>query len=113
MTDLDSTTEVDSPVVSARQSCPAWCTTRHGVARGEDDWLHVSEPLLVADDVFARLCMSVNPETDAEDGPYVVVGSREYSLTEATELGGSLMRLAAVGTASTRPGATERRFRDP
>ena len=112
MTDLDPTEEVVSSRVSSVHTCPAWCTTQHGVARGEDDWLHVSEALLVADDVFARLCMSVNPETDAEDGPYVVVGSREYSLTEASRLGGALMRLAAVGAASTRPGAVERRFRD-
>ncbi len=83
-----------------RGTCPPWCNVRHGLSDGEEDWVHVSEPLVVADDVAARLCMSVDPETEATDGPYVVVGSREYSLTEAERLGASLMELASRGAKS-------------
>lgn len=86
-----------------RRTCPPWCNVRHGVTEGEDDWVHVSEPLVVADEVAARLCMSVDPETDTADGPYVVVGSREYSLTEAERLGVSLIRLAGLGVSPTPP----------
>ena len=77
----------------------------HGISEGEEDWVHVSEPLVVADEVAARLCMSVDPETDTEDGPYVVVGSREYSLAEAQRLGESLIRLASLGASATPPEA--------
>jgi hypothetical protein len=82
--------------------CPPWCTTPHGATAGEEDWLHVSEPVVLADEVLARLCMTVDPETNAEDGPYVVVGSREYSLPEAEALGASLIRLASLGGVPTR-----------
>lgn len=82
---------------AGQRTCPTWCRTRHGAAAGEDDWLHVSEPLVLADDVIARLCMSVDPRTDEADGPYVIVGTREYSLAEAAELGASLIQLAEVG----------------
>lgn len=88
---------VDRAASVGERTCPAWCRTRHGSAAGEDDWLHVSEPLVLADDVIARLCMSVDPRTDEADGPYVIVGTREYSLAEAAELGASLIQLAAVG----------------
>jgi hypothetical protein len=92
----------DDDVTSVEdQACPPWCRTRHGVSQGEDDWLHVSEPLLLADDVTARLCMSVDPRTDETDGPYVVVGSREYSLAEAEHLGASLIELATIGASAT------------
>ena len=89
--------DVDRAASVGERTCPAWCRTRHGAAAGEDDWLHVSEPLVLADDVNARLCMSVDPRTDEADGPYVIVGTREYSLAEAAELGASLIQLAEVG----------------
>lgn len=89
--------DVDRAASVGERTCPAWCRTRHGAAAGEDDWLHVSEPLVLADDVIARLCMSVDPRTDEADGPYVIVGTREYSLAEAAELGASLIQLAEVG----------------
>jgi hypothetical protein len=87
------------------RTCPPWCNVRHGVSEGEEDWVHISEPLVVADEVAARLCMSVDPDTEAEDGPYVVVGSREYSLTEAERLGASLIELASLGGSTTPPEA--------
>ena len=95
----------DAADSAGRRSCPPWCNSRHGVSEGEEDWVHVSEPLVVADEVAARLCMSVDPDTEAQDGPYVVVGSREYSLTEAERLGASLIELASLGEGSTPPGA--------
>lgn len=85
-----------------RRTCPSWCNVRHGVSEGEEDWLHISEPIVVADEVEARLCMSTDPETDAEDGPYVIVGSREYSLNDAERLGASLIELAGLGASPTR-----------
>ena len=89
--------DVDRAASVGERTCPAWCRTRHGASDGEEDWLHVSEPLIMADGIVACLCMSVGPQTDEADGPYVIVGSREYSLAEAAELGASLIQLAAVG----------------
>ncbi|HYI32662.1 MAG TPA: hypothetical protein VEX88_04285 [Glaciibacter sp.] len=95
----------DAASSPGRRTCPPWCNVRHGISDGEEDWVHVSEPLVVADEVDARLCMSVDPETEAKDGPYVVVGSREYSLTDAERLGASLIELASRGASPTPPGA--------
>lgn len=97
----------------ARATCPPWCTTSHGVAIGEEDWLHVSEPLLLAQDVLARLCLSVDPATHTKDGPYVVVGGSEYTLDEAGALGASLMTLANLGATPTDRAATGTRFPCP
>ena len=78
--------------------CPAWCVTGHGVHLGEEDWLHCSEPLTITDGVSAELCLSVDPSTRAEDGPYLVVGSTEYSLDEARALALGLLDLVSTGT---------------
>lgn len=86
-----------------RRSCPHWCVTRHGVHRGEEDWLHLGDPLTVASGVVARLCMSVDPGSGAVDGPYVLVGATEHTLLEAEALGGALVALARSGTWPTRP----------
>ena len=91
---------VDDATSADDRKCPPWCRVRHGVSEGEDDWLHASEPIVVADDVTARLCMSVDPRTDEADGPYVIVGSREYSPADAARLAASLMELA---TTAARP----------
>ena len=74
--------------------CPRWCVTQHGVQLGEEDWIHTSAPVPVTDGLVARLCMSVDPETGAEDGPYVLIGTSEYTVTEAKALGDSLINLA-------------------
>jgi len=95
----------DAATRPGRATCPPWCNVRHGVSEGEEDWVHISEPLVVADEVAARLCMSVDPDTEAEDGPYVVVGSREYSLPEAERLGASIIELASLGGSPTPPEA--------
>jgi hypothetical protein len=79
------------PVVSG--SCPSWCVTQHGVHHGEEDWIHTSAPLPVAEEVTARLCKSVDPDTGAEDGPLLLIGSSEYTVAEARALARSLLSL--------------------
>lgn len=83
-----------------RAACPPWCATGHGVHLGEDDWVHLGEPVPLTEGVSAQLCMTIDPSATIEDGPYVVVGSSEYTLPEAQALGASLMAMAATGTSS-------------
>lgn len=73
---------------------PRWCVSPHGRIHGEEDWVHVGEPLEIADGVLARLCMSVDPDARDGDGPYVLIGSSELTPTEAAALGGALIALA-------------------
>ena len=93
------------PATGARGHCPAWCTTGHGVHLGEEDWIHLGEPLLLTDGVYAQLCMSIDPVASAADGPYVVVGATEYTLDQAQALGAALMTLATTGGGSAGPPA--------
>jgi hypothetical protein len=86
-----------------RDTCPEWCVIQHGVHRGEDDWLHLGEPVALADGLLARLCLSVDPQTGADDGPYVLVGWSEYTLDEAAALGAALVAMARAGSDATRP----------
>lgn len=83
------------PVTSS--PCPRWCVTQHGVHLGEEDWIHSSAPVPVDEELVARLCMSVDPNTGAEDGPFVLIGTSEYTVAEARALGRSLMTLATTG----------------
>jgi len=93
-------TPADSPGAGRRRpSCPAWCVTGHHLHAGEEDWVHTSEPLPVDRGVAARLCMSIDPDTGAIDGPHLLIGSTEYSLPAATTLGAALLELAATGQA--------------
>lgn len=82
----------------AREICPAWCVTAHGTYVGEEDWLHISEPLVLADGTLAKLCMSIDPSTGIQDGPFVLIGSTEYSLEEAEDIGAALMAMADLGS---------------
>jgi hypothetical protein len=75
----------------------------HGRHPGEDDWVHTGEPLELADGILARLCLSVDPRTRVEDGPYVLVGWTEYTLDEAAGLGAALIAMAGAGRDATRP----------
>ncbi len=84
---------------------PAWCVTAHDPSAGEDDWLHMSEPVLVAEGVLARLVMSINPDTGEEDGPYVMVGDDQLAPTEAERRGNELSALAALARRPRGPGA--------
>ncbi|WP_137123496.1 DUF6907 domain-containing protein [Segeticoccus rhizosphaerae] len=88
---------------AARETCPRWCVTAHGMHLGEDDWVHMGEPVALADGVLARLCLSVDPRSGAKDGPYVVVGSSEYTLDEAAALGVALVAMANAGHQAIRP----------
>lgn len=78
-----------------RFPCPPWCVGSHGLHDGEEDWVHVGQPLPIADGIDATLCMSVDPETGLRDGPYVLIGSTELSLDAAAALGNALIRLAS------------------
>ena len=90
--------ELVGPQLSlARASCPSWCANGHGVHRGEEDWLHLSEPLPIAEGVSARLCLSIDPLTRDRDGPYIVIGSQEYTVPQAQALGASLLAMASQG----------------
>lgn len=78
------------------RACPGWCVARHGTHVGEEDWVHVGEPLTVAaGDVTAKLCLSVDPDSGEQDGPFVLIGDSEYTPAEAAELGRAIMELAA------------------
>lgn len=85
-----------------RSDCPPWCVAEHGFQFGEEDWLHVSEPLILATGVAAQLVMSKDPETGVQDGPYMTVGDTEYTLPEAEELGLELQRIAQAGSGELR-----------
>jgi hypothetical protein len=100
MTQSPAPTETRTPPIG----CPSWCTSDHGTQAGEEDWIHLGAPLHIAEGVTARLCMSCDPVTGAQDGPLVLIGDREYSADEAAALGISLTDLAAEGRA-TRCGA--------
>ena len=76
--------------------CPRWCVTHHGVHFGEEDWIHTSEPVPVAEGLLARLCMSIDSDTGIQDGPYILVGNSELTADETKELGESLIRLASA-----------------
>lgn len=81
--------------------CPGWCVARHGAQFGEEDRVHIGEPLTVAEGVTAQLCMSVDPDSGEEDGPYVLIGSSEYTPAATAALGQSLIELAV--RAGSRP----------
>jgi hypothetical protein len=83
-------------------TCPAWCTTEHGVFAAEDDWLHTGAPLYLMTEVSARLCASVNPDNGATDGPYVIVNSNdEWTLDHTRNVGYALIALAATADSRT------------
>ena len=63
--------------------------------------MHVSGALMVRRTVL-RLCMTHDPSTGAEEGPYVLVGAEEYSLHEADALIDALTQLVDRGTAVSR-----------
>ncbi len=90
---MTTSTEGQSTVGPAA-ACPPWCVSTHGDHQGEEDWVHVSDSLSLADDVDAHACMSVDPVTGAVDGPHVNIGWRQYTPGEAEALARSLLDLA-------------------
>ncbi len=85
--------------------CPPWCVTRHGALCGEEDGVHTSAPVTVAEGVEATTCMSVDPETGVVDGPHVMIGSTEHAPAEVVVLATALLALAEAAESVTRPGA--------
>lgn len=66
-------------------TCPTWCARRHGENTGEEDLVHISDSVFVRNTMI-RLCTSIDPATGMQDGPYVLVGSEEYTLAETSTL---------------------------
>ena len=87
-----------SSSTSRPATCPAWCGVRHGQHVGEDDNVHVSVALLVKQSVL-RLCATIDPVAGTVDGPYVLIDSREFSLSEVNLLLDALTDLVEEGTA--------------
>lgn len=83
--------------------CPPWCVSRHGAHRGEEDWVHSSAPVLIADGVEASACMTVDPVTGAVDGPHVLVGSRELTPAQAAALATELLALGRAAEEVSPP----------
>ena len=85
--------------VARPATCPGWCRLRHGVHTGEEEHLHVGGALLVRQDVL-RLVATIDPETGAKEGPFVMMGSQELTLFEADALIGALTQLVDEGRSS-------------
>ncbi len=98
MTDTDSIRDA-----RVAPTCPRWCAAPHGAFAGEEDWIHESEPIVLAEGVSARLRMSVDPASGVEDGPYLFIGSSEYTIERASALATALAALAAEGSRSLTP----------
>ena len=85
------------------RTCPPWCVVAHEPGRGEEDWLHESEPVPVADGVSARTCVSVDPSTGERDGPYVIVGDDQLTPHEARRLGEEIRLLGSLDPGPPSP----------
>ena len=96
---MEPTTPTRTAERERSAGCPQWCTAAHGVLQGEEDFVHHGDPVMLDDDATARLCMSIDPSTGEHDGPYIMVGSREYTLGHAAELADQLAGLIAAGRA--------------
>jgi hypothetical protein len=72
---------------------------RHGTHTGEEDQVHVGSALLVRHDVL-RLVATIDPDTGATEGPFVLMGSEELALYEAEALIGALTQLVDEGRTS-------------
>ena len=83
-------------------TCPSWCVAPHGLHCGEEDWVHTSEPLALTNRILARLCMTVAPDGQTLDGPYVMIGADEFTPEDANALGLALQALASAAAATTR-----------
>ena len=88
-------------------TCPEWCARVHGDQLGEDDHVHVGGSLMVRRTLL-RLCTTIDPATGAQDGPYVLAGSEEYTLYEADVLIAALTQLVDEGRGEVSPPAVPR-----
>ena len=86
-------------------ACPAWCTTEHDVFVGEDDNFHLGAPLHLTPEVLVRLCTTVDRETGAADGPYVIVSSDnsddEWTLERTRDIGEAFIALVEAAQSPT------------
>jgi hypothetical protein len=82
--------------IARRANCPPWCVTVHGLQDGEEDQVHVSRCVVVRGTPL-RMCTTIDPDTKLQDGPYILVGSDEFTLGEAMDLVDVLQRLVAQG----------------
>jgi hypothetical protein len=96
MVSCDALEEPEGRVAGIGHTCPRWCVTEHGVQLGEEDWIHTSQPVKVADGLEARMCLSTDPDTGIEDGPHVLIGSSELTPDEARTIGELLILLASA-----------------
>lgn len=88
--------EPEGTAAAVANTCPRWCFTDHGEHLGEEDWVHTSQPVRLADGRMARMCMSIDPDSGTKDGPYVLIGSSELTADQTRAMGESLIRLASV-----------------
>jgi hypothetical protein len=86
--------EPEGTAGAVNNTCPRWCVTEHGQLDGEEDHLHTSAGLRLADGVTAHLCATVDPNTGQTDGPYILVESQEWTLDHAKSVGHALIALA-------------------
>lgn len=89
-----------SPDTGTSPGCPLWCVAEHGAFAGEESGIHEGEPLWIAEGVPARLRMSVDPHSGVPDGPYLFVGTCEYTIEAACALATSLAALAASASSA-------------
>ena len=83
-------------------TCPPWCELCHGIHLGEDDHVHIGSQLCVRN-TLVRLCATVDPVTGHQDGPYLLMGTQELTLSEVDDLVGILVRLSDQARAATPP----------
>jgi hypothetical protein len=85
---------------TGRALCPNWCVSAHGSHLGGEDWVHTSEPLVLAAGVWAELAMTINPLSGTADGPFITIGDAELTPAEAAALATRLLALStlAAGT---------------
>lgn len=81
-------------------TCPPWCELGHGTHLGEEDQVHVGGQLCVRN-TLVRLCASVDPVSGVPDGPYVIVGTHEFTLAEVDTLVAALTSLTQQARGAT------------
>jgi hypothetical protein len=85
---------------SPARRCPSWCALRHDRYQGEENLVHVSEGRFVRN-TLVRICMTMDPQTGRTDGPFVLLGTDEYSLDEVAALVDVLRDLLNLGRVPT------------
>ena len=88
-----------APTREARgpEPCPDWCSIGHRAGRETE--VHLGGALLVRRTVL-RLCTTIDTAAGTEDGPFVLLGSSEFTLHEAEALIAALTQLVDQGRRS-------------